>query len=256
MKLLKKLMVTVLSPKVLMHVRALDHYINGEHELRLLKNIVDPNRDAIDAGANIGTYSYFLSRYAKTVYAYEPNPELASNLISLMPDVKVKQTALSDRIGEIVFSIPVSPSGRQQHELASVAQNFSGNVKKFKVPCSTIDFDNLTNVGFIKIDVEQHEREVLRGALSTIEKSKPVLLIEVYPLKYNQTLREEFNFIFTKGYSAWFYFKGTWRAFDDFDDNTHAAEANFNSGGDFMGNNLIFFPDSHPRSKIGPLVKL
>ena len=66
---LKSKIVALLPPVAVMHLRALDHYIYGEQELRLLKGLVDPNRLAIDAGANIGTYSYFLRKYAVAVYA-------------------------------------------------------------------------------------------------------------------------------------------------------------------------------------------
>ena len=130
---LKSKIVALLPPVAVMHLRALDHYINGEQELRLLKGLVDPNRLAIDAGANIGTYSYFLRKYTVDVYAYEPNPELAARLRALMPTLKVRQFALSDTQGELIFSVPIDNSGRTHHELGSVAQTFSGQVHQYPV---------------------------------------------------------------------------------------------------------------------------
>ena len=35
------------------------------------------------------------------------------------------------------------------------------------------------DIGFIKIDVEGHEKNVIQGGLDTIKKNKPVLLIEI-----------------------------------------------------------------------------
>ena len=67
MNWLKSKIVALLPPTVVLHLQALDHYINGEQELRTLKGLVDPNRLAIDAGANIGTNSYFLRKYALEV---------------------------------------------------------------------------------------------------------------------------------------------------------------------------------------------
>src|SRR5687768_6475036 len=157
MNWLESKIVALLPPVAVLHLRALDHYINGEKELRLLRGLVDPNRLAIDAGANIGTYSYFLSKYAVEVYAYEPNPELAARLRALMPILKVRQFALSDTQRELIFSIPIDNSGRPHHELGSVAQTFSGQVHRYAVECITIDSEALNEVGFIKIDVEQHE---------------------------------------------------------------------------------------------------
>ena len=88
MKLIKTILAAVLPQSAIMHLRAIDHYINGEPELRLLKGLVDSKRQAIDAGANIGTYSYFLRKYASFVHAYEPNPELAARLQAVLPSVR------------------------------------------------------------------------------------------------------------------------------------------------------------------------
>ena len=163
----------LLPDTLLLHLQALDHYLNGEPELRLLKHLVDRRKSAIDAGASIGMYSYFLRRYAKAVRAYEPNPDLAARLRRLLPDVVVRQVALSDASGELTLAVPLDGTGRPLHELGSVAQTFDGAHRQFRVQCSTLDSEELADVGFIKIDVEQHEREVLRGALATIRRCRP-----------------------------------------------------------------------------------
>ncbi|MDG0854054.1 FkbM family methyltransferase [Roseateles puraquae] len=253
MKSIKHKLLDHLAPSTVMHLKALDHYFNGEPELRLLKTLVDPKRPAIDAGANIGTYSYFLRKYAAEVFAYEPNPDLAAALRQAMPTVKVRQVALSDKPAELMFSVPVDEAGRPSHELGSVAQAFSGQVRQFPVQCITIDSEALGDVGFIKIDVEQHEREVLRGGLATIERCRPIILIEVYPLKYDKPIQEEFSFVLDKGYCAWFWFSGAWVPMDSFQPDIHAAPQNFGQKDGFMGNNLIIFPREHPLAQVGPL---
>ena len=40
---------------------------------------------------------------------------------------------------------------------------------------------NLDNISVIKIDVEGFELEVLTGALETIRKNKPVIILEIWP---------------------------------------------------------------------------
>jgi len=252
MNWIKSKIVAVLPPSAVLHLRALDHYINGEHELRLLKGLVDSDRVAIDAGANIGTYSYFLTRCGAQVYAYEPNPELAGRLKALMPGLHVRQLALSDMQGELSFSVPIDNSGQSHHARGSVAQTFAGPVHRYRVKCTSIDAERLDNVGFIKIDVEQHEREVLRGAANTIEKSRPVMLVEVYPLKYQRSIEQEFSFVLRKDYCAWFYFAGRWHPLETFRGELHADSANFGKKNKFMGNNLVFFPKEHQRAKVGP----
>jgi FkbM family methyltransferase len=252
MRRIKAAIVRLLPPALLTHLQAMDHYFNGEPEIRLLNHLVDGSRAAIDAGANIGTYSYFLRRHAKAVHAYEPNPDLAARLQRLMPDVVVRPVALSDALQELTFAVPLDKSGRLLHELGSVAQTFAGPVRQFRVKCVTIDSEAINDVGFIKIDVEQHEREVLRGALTTIRHCRPVILIEVYPLKYERSVPEEFSFLLRENYCAWFSFANRWYPLESFRRAVHAKRENFGKRGRFMGNNLVFFPLEHTLAKVGP----
>jgi FkbM family methyltransferase len=46
-------------------------------------------------------------------------------------------------------------------------------------PMKTLDSFALTNVGFVKIDVEGHEEAVLHGGLTTLKREKPNLMIEI-----------------------------------------------------------------------------
>jgi FkbM family methyltransferase len=50
---------------------------------------------------------------------------------------------------------------------------------QMEIPLRTLDSFQFEKVGFIKIDVEGHELEVLRGAAKTIQRYHPHLLIEV-----------------------------------------------------------------------------
>ena len=242
----------LLPESVLMHLQAADHYFNGEPEIRLVRSLVTKGMVAVDAGANIGTYSYFLRQRARRVYAYEPNPGLAARLAQLMPDVTVRQVALSSKPGSLELSVPLDDLGRPSHELGSVAQKFDGECVNFTVECITIDSEGLNEVGFIKIDVEQHEREVLRGALQTISRCRPVIFVEVYPLKYQRSLAQEFAFILEQGYCAWFSFRDAWHPLSALRPQVHASAENFGKANLFMGNNLFMFPDEHPRAKLGP----
>src|SRR5262245_33620344 len=122
-QVLKQVAQKILPAPLLRHLQAFDHLLHGEPELRLLKRVCPKGRSAIDAGANIGTYTYFLRKYAARVVAYEPNPELAKRLQRAFPDVAVRNVALSDRMGMATLRVPVW-QGRAQHELASISQSF------------------------------------------------------------------------------------------------------------------------------------
>ena len=47
-----------------------------------------------------------------------------------------------------------------------------------EVPTRTLDSFGLSDVGFLKIDVEGHELALLAGARRTIESSRPVVFVE------------------------------------------------------------------------------
>ena len=251
----KELLEAALPEALLTHLHAWDHYLNGEPEVRLVAQLCDRDRDAIDAGANIGTYSYFFRRHARRVVAYEPNPGLAARLRRRLPDVDVRNLALSDREGEIVLQVPIDEKGRQRHELASIAQDFSaGPHEAFNVRMTTIDSENFDRIGFLKIDVEQHERAVLRGARQTIRRCRPVIMTECTPLKYEADLATVFAFLLDENYRGWFSFAGTWLPFERLAPEVHLDPARFGQAGGFIGNNVFFFPDENPLAHTGPRV--
>ncbi len=47
-----------------------------EREIWLAALLCDKNRIAVDVGANQGIYSYYMSKFAKAVLAFEPNVDL------------------------------------------------------------------------------------------------------------------------------------------------------------------------------------
>jgi FkbM family methyltransferase len=240
LKLIKNLLKTVLPERLLVHVNALDHYLNGEPEIRLMRRVCQANKIALDIGANIGTYTYFLSRYAAKVYAYEPNPGLAERLIRLYPNADVRNAAVSNSEGELTLRIPVK-DGSLRHELASVAAEFDDDeVVEHIVAARTIDSEQYEDVGFIKIDAEQHELEVLKGALETIKNSRPIIMTEATPLLYDEDLRTTFRFLTDLDYEGWFTFEGKHYPFSEYLPDVHANREQF--GKSFMNTNIFFFP--------------
>jgi FkbM family methyltransferase len=239
--MIKKIARRILPDRLLIHLLAIDHYLSGERELRLLRHLCDKDRLSVDIGANIGTYTYFIRRYSRHVYAFEPNPGLARRLGALFPDVTVRQAAATDSPGNLRLRVPIV-DGRPQHELASVAASFedAAQVDEYDVPAVRIDDENLSNVGFIKVDAEQHEIQVLKGALETIRVSRPVIMTEVTPLLYPHPLPEMLRFITEMDYEGWFRFDGAYLRFSQFEEEIHANKAQF--GIRFMHNNVIFLP--------------
>jgi len=147
-------------------------------EMGLLKFIVDPKRICLDVGANLGLFTYFLARYAPHVYAFEPNP-IPLRILKSVADknVTVREMALSDRTGEAELIVPRGRKGWSSNG-ASVEHAPNGNARVVKVPCSRIDDLGYRDIGFIKIDVEGHEKAVLEGARETLARDRPNLFVE------------------------------------------------------------------------------
>jgi FkbM family methyltransferase len=152
----------------------------GETELELLPMIVPPGKLAVDIGANNGLYTYFLSRVARHVVAYEPIPVLAQFLRrAVAANVSVREKAVSDRAGKMDIHVPVV-KGHPTYNIGSLdAAHNTGPCITYNIEVTTLDEEDLSDVGFIKIDIEGHELSALRGAENTIRRDRPTILLEV-----------------------------------------------------------------------------
>ncbi len=152
-----------------------------EIETDFLDLMVDPEKTAVDVGANVGKYAARLSELAPRVLAFEPDPLLAAKIARALPrNVEVHAAAVSDTAGVASLRFPVE-SGRANTGLATIepgALDRSSQSSSFLVPTVRLDDFPLGPVGFIKIDVEGHELHVLQGALRLIDKDRPVILVE------------------------------------------------------------------------------
>jgi FkbM family methyltransferase len=153
-----------------------------ETELRYLDEFIASTRTAVDVGANIGLYTCELSRRFHRVVAFEINEDLITLIRQFNPgNIELILCGLSSAGGSARFYIPVA--GGQAHEgWGSLHRdNLTGaeTLIEKDVKLATLDEFALTEVDFMKIDVEGHEVEVLKGAVKTIEKWRPIVLVEL-----------------------------------------------------------------------------
>ncbi len=172
-------------------------YILGGFELRTLRlyrSLVRPGDTVLDIGANIGAHTLPLAQLvgpSGRVVAFEPtqfaftklqrnlalNPELATR-------VTLRQVALmessSARVPEHIYSS--WPLDRQE----SLHAVHGGQLQDTNgAAAHTLDLvveaSGITRVDFVKLDVDGHEPQVLAGALGTLRRFKPKILIEWAP---------------------------------------------------------------------------
>jgi FkbM family methyltransferase len=172
-----------LCPKPILKWREARYYGRyGEVELHLLEFLCRRDRDAIDVGANDGSYVYYMRPWAAQVIAYEPMPHLAKALRAKFPTrVRVEAMALSDDSGTVELRMPLV-DGVLIEGCSTISFDASATYAAYQsveVPMAKLDNVYQGQVGFIKIDVEGHEQAVLDGARETIRRCTPRLLIEI-----------------------------------------------------------------------------
>jgi FkbM family methyltransferase len=149
-----------------------------------LKYLVDPGRVAIDIGAAEGVYAFHLERLARHCVAFEPNPFLCSALRRALPELEVHQAAVSAVEGDAILRVPVVKgiplrgwgTIEPKNQLTEVPTDV---LEEFKVRTVRPDRMRLGDVGFVKVDAEGHETDVLAGLSDLLVKYRPNLLIEV-----------------------------------------------------------------------------
>lgn len=150
-----------------------------------VKKYYKEGTDILDIGANIGTHTLLFSEIGP-VHSFEPlyhavvTQNVKSN--SLKNPVKVYPYALSDEAQVRNMYLPRRmPHGLKNYGGSSMHLNETAAHSSTPVPveCKTLDevYNGVPSV--IKMDVENHEPYVLRGAINTIKTHKPAIIIEI-----------------------------------------------------------------------------
>jgi FkbM family methyltransferase len=181
--------------------------------------------------------------HSKNVIAIEPQPRQAEALRRSMPrNVRIVETALSDVLGVGLLQMS-SPEGGSGSRLVS-----SLNEGHLELPVRLMRMDDLDHgrVGFVKIDAEGHEMEVLEGAVEIITIDHPIFLIEAEERYHVGAVAKVQHFLQGFGYIGYFVYQGKVRPIHDFDFAKHQDINQIVSGprnaySDYI-NNFIFAP--------------
>lgn len=175
--------ITIKFPKFAYEVNYFRKYHNYEQDLWLIPNFCSKTSDSIDIGGNRGIFSRWMSKYSKNVHVFECNPNLFKDLEELLPiNCILYGVALSNTNGETVLRFDSQNTGIGTIEASNKLDQNIGIKEITSVTVKMIKLDSLSfnnKISFIKIDVEGHELEVLKGAFEVLKKNHPTLLIEI-----------------------------------------------------------------------------
>jgi FkbM family methyltransferase len=169
-------------PKYALHRPAVKNLLNG--------NLYEPNThdfvreffqsfkgSMVHAGTFFGDMiPNFSKSVSGNVYAFEPvfeNYILAKLCVdnNNLANVILMNSALSDGLGNLYIN---TSEGGGRHAGGASTISDKGAI------CAAINIDrlNIEDLVLIQLDVEGHELSALKGALETIQKSRPVIAIE------------------------------------------------------------------------------
>lgn len=164
-----------------------------ERDMMVLPYLLNPGDWAIDIGAAIGDYTFWLAKLVGNpgrVFAFEPLPWNINKLKSLVKVaglasfVEIHQVALGEKCGTTTMFIPWGAGHyrvRSAHVLAGTQHTDRG--RRIRVPIDTLDrsFPDCPRIRFIKMDTEGMELPVLRGGERLLRRWHPHLLVETSP---------------------------------------------------------------------------
>jgi FkbM family methyltransferase len=172
-------------------------YEDDIHQLALKLLINEPNGIVLDIGANLGTFCLPLAKkVSKHIYhAFEPQRVIhyqlcANTFINGLDNVHCHNFGLSDKEERLLLTMPDYASESNigafsvDKEVRENGYECTTEGRKEPMVVFTLDSGVHKNVRLIKIDVEGHELEVIRGAGKTLKDNNyPPIIFEAWTWK-------------------------------------------------------------------------
>lgn len=162
-----------------------------------LRKLCKPGSTVFDIGANVGSHALPMARDVGPqgrVYAFEPVPwavnKLKRNLeLNRFGNLVLESIALSD-VNEIDVQMEFRASfkigaGLGVSQDGRINSGWWNECDQIKIQMQTLDSyvssHQITGVDLIKLDVDGFEGKVIRGALETLKRFHPIIIMEIAP---------------------------------------------------------------------------
>ena len=184
--------------------------------VQVYRCLVQPGDIVLDIGANIGAHTLHLARRVGPqgiVVAFEPTDFAFQKLIrnvnlnpSLASRIRAEQIMLAATLGE--QSVPQLYSSWPLVKQAELHLEHWGELKHTNgASAKTLDeylkYADIEKISFIKMDVDGHECNVLRGGVNALKQHKPTIIMELAPYVLDETghsLEELLTILASLGY--------------------------------------------------------
>ncbi len=165
-------------------------YDKNEKDFLRFLDLIDEGEQVLDIGANIGVMTYFFSKKLSNsnVYSFEPIPDNLKVLRRIvekfnLSNVKIYPYALGDK-NDIVKMVMPEFNKVYFHGLSHIEEVNKKNIGRlYDVEMKRLDdheeFKNV-KINAVKIDVEEYEYNVLKGAEELIQKNRPLIYCELW----------------------------------------------------------------------------
>jgi FkbM family methyltransferase len=201
-----------LTPQILLH-RDWEGPLSSH-----LASLLSQGDVVFDVGANIGWFSSLFAVQGACVHAFEPNPRLQKylrknlflNAFHNAPRCSVNQVAVSEQEGTVSMRFPQWLAGGADLHSADPSQ-FLDSLIEEPVDTQVVTIDQfcsgrgIEQVRLIKMDIEGHEEQAVRGALELIARSPGLILsIEYTRGRYSDAFPGLLFSLFRRAYAPVF----------------------------------------------------
>lgn len=149
------------------------------------------------------------------VHAFEPGSYARSILTRVLgkghPNVTINPFGLGEHDEQLVLSMPIKKGGSYGFGLSHLGGASGGNQRSEAVEIRTLDGfaaeAGVSRLDFVKADIEGWELRMLHGAGASIDRFRPVFLLEVDPrslARAGDTVDDLRSFMTDRAYEAFF----------------------------------------------------
>ena len=180
-----------------------------EPELLYLQSVLKKDSVFIDIGANKGIYLYQAEKIITTgkIIGFEPNEKMVSFASHLFPNAKIYPLAISSKKGISILNIP--KKGNNFQDTRASLEALGDDVMCVEINTITLDEwvknEKLNRIDVVKIDVEGHEWNAIKGSENILKTIRPIFIIEIELRHATYPIETIFTFIENCNYTV-FYF--------------------------------------------------